>query len=151
MWSLKPCEDEINLEELYSKGGSPDELGNEFGLKQVVSRLLSWYRIKTTYVMRKIGIHDDDKVARNKVQTMNICSPGKEFRWEVKITQNNYYPRPSFPARGFKTWLTACWIKIEGKTKVTHNLVFPVNFGQLVCNFLSTIRAVVVDNNDFPW
>lgn len=33
-------------------------------------------RTKTTYMMRKVGVHDDHKVSRAEVEAMNICGPG---------------------------------------------------------------------------
>ncbi len=36
--------------------------------------------------MRKIGIHDDDKVARNKIQSMNI---GTLKTFELRLYVNN--------------------------------------------------------------
>lgn len=93
----------VNREKL-GKDNTPDKLRNEL-------RLTGWMRIKTcvkewrsTYVMRKVGIHYYHKVTSAEVESMDICSPTHNLTTHsFSILTPSTYPSPSFPARGLRS------------------------------------------------
>ena len=60
-------------------------------------------------------------------------------------------PRPSFPARGFRTY---CPFRHPERQRIycfTHNFVLAIHLCQLLRNFLRSIWAIVIDNNNLPF
>lgn len=53
----------------------PDELGDEFRLYDALLGHESLAKEQRAYVVGKIGVHDDHKVARAEVEPMNIRRP----------------------------------------------------------------------------
>jgi hypothetical protein len=63
-----------------------------------------WSTIDRSYVVREVGVHDNDEISGNEVEAVDIGSPGRVMRGSRELGTYATHPRPSFPARGLRTY-----------------------------------------------
>jgi hypothetical protein len=92
------------------------------------------------YMVGQVGIHDDHKVSRAEIEAVYVCGSIRR-RAIVKVSRDN---RPECQSEeGIPEAKLA-------SARFKHDLVLTVGGSQLPGNLLSTIRAVVVDDDHLP-
>jgi len=119
----------------------PDKLGYEFWLGwKVKSANRDDVLMTSTYMVGQVGIHDDHKVSRAEIEAMYVCGSTRR-RAIVKVSRDNRARTPKVEGVP-EAKLASAWFK--------NDLVLAVGGSQLPRNLLSTIRAVVVDDDHLP-
>jgi hypothetical protein len=79
-----------------------------------------------------------------------LCSP---LNYGGLKQEHSTHPRPSFPARGFRTYHPFRFPETERHRihYFTHNFVLAIDLCQLLRDFLRSIWAIVIDHNDLPF
>lgn len=80
--------------------------------------------------MREIGVHDDDKVARNVLQAVDVGRAEAEFAG-ARSQELDGQP-------------------FDDRTSATHDSVLAVDRLQLACDVLRAVGARIVDNHNLP-
>lgn len=130
---------------LASRRYSLDKFGNEFGM------------------MTEIGVHDDHKGTGHELKAMHVgrseaelaCSWSEELQFRERdnlqwsaVAQSRRSVRLGHSRAGYRNHLYLALRKQLDQS--THNFVLAPHHRQLPCNILRSIRARIIDNNQFP-
>ena len=101
-------------------------------------------------MMREISIHDNHKISSNEIQAVNICCPVSSLSHISSFRFNKAYPKPSFPARGLRTYMVFISVTDIAREIKTDNFIFSVHLCQLLRYLLGPIRTSVIDYDNLP-